>query len=121
MQFAVCSPQLAVCSLQSAVCSPQLAIHGVSFPAIAFYISGHGFGHASRQVEIINAFAARRPDVPLFVRTSVAEWLLRNKLAGNDKLETLLSEVLANTQQLQTLTGTARESDNDADQDKQGE
>ena len=30
---------------------------------------------------------------------------LRNKLAGNDKLESLLSEVLANTQQLQTLAG----------------
>lgn len=49
--------------------------------AIAFYISGHGFGHASRQVEIINAFAARRPDVPLLLRTSVAEWLLRRTIA----------------------------------------
>ncbi len=28
---------------------------------------------------------------------------LRNKLAGNDKLEDLLSEVLSNTQQLQAL------------------
>jgi hypothetical protein len=32
-----------------------------------------------------------------------------------------LNDVLANTQQLQALTGTARESGNEADQDKQGE
>lgn len=50
--------------------------------AVAFYISGHGFGHASRQVEIINAFAARRPEVSLFVRTSVAEWLLRRTIVA---------------------------------------
>ena len=30
---------------------------------VVFFISGHGFGHASREVEIIHALAARRPDV----------------------------------------------------------
>ena len=40
--------------------------------ALAFYISGHGFGHASRQIEIINALGVRRPDVHLLVRTTVA-------------------------------------------------
>ena len=48
--------------------------------AVAFYISGHGFGHASRQVEIINAFARRRPDVGILLRTSVARWLLDRSL-----------------------------------------
>ena len=43
---------------------------------IAFYISGHGFGHASRQVEIINAFAARCPDARILVRSTAARWLL---------------------------------------------
>jgi len=43
--------------------------------AIAFYISGHGFGHASRQIEIINALGALRPDITLVVRTSAARWL----------------------------------------------
>jgi L-arabinokinase len=42
----------------------------------AFYISGHGFGHASRQIQIINAVGARRPGVPIFLRTSAARWLL---------------------------------------------
>ncbi len=47
--------------------------------SIVFYISGHGFGHASRQVEIINALGART-DEPLFLRTSVNPDLLRRTL-----------------------------------------
>jgi L-arabinokinase len=47
---------------------------------VAFYISGHGFGHASRQIEILNAFAARRPDVRLILRTSAARWLFDRTL-----------------------------------------
>ena len=30
--------------------------------AIVFYISGHGFGHASRSIEVINAILAKRPE-----------------------------------------------------------
>ena len=44
-------------------------------PAVCFYISGHGFGHASRQIEIINALGSLRPDVTIVVRTSAAKWL----------------------------------------------
>ncbi len=29
---------------------------------IAFYTSGHGFGHASRDIEVMNAICRRRPD-----------------------------------------------------------
>ena len=47
---------------------------------VAFYISGHGFGHASRDVEIVNALAARRPHVRLVLRTSVTPWLLRRTI-----------------------------------------
>ena len=43
---------------------------------IAFYISGHGFGHASRQIEIINRLAARRPDLRILLRTAAARWLI---------------------------------------------
>ena len=44
--------------------------------AVAFYISGHGFGHASRQIEIINRLAIRRPDLKILIRTTAASWLL---------------------------------------------
>ena len=45
--------------------------------SLAFYISGHGFGHASRQIEIINALARRgfggRGEI--LIRTSAPRWL----------------------------------------------
>jgi hypothetical protein len=47
----------------------------VANPTVAFYISGHGFGHASRQIEIAKAFARRRPDVDILLRTAVPRWL----------------------------------------------
>jgi len=42
---------------------------------IAFYISGHGFGHASRDIEVLNALGRLAPDVPVTVRTSAPNWL----------------------------------------------
>ena len=45
-------------------------------PSVAFYISGHGFGHASRQIEIINHLGARLPaGWGIVVRTAAARWL----------------------------------------------
>jgi len=49
---------------------------------IVFYISGHGFGHASRNIEVINALLAQQPDLNVVVRTSVAEWLFRRTVSG---------------------------------------
>lgn len=46
---------------------------------LVFYISGHGFGHAARDVEIINALSVRT-DVDITVRTDVPEWFLRESL-----------------------------------------
>jgi L-arabinokinase len=42
---------------------------------VVFYISGHGFGHASRDIELIRTLCARRPDVRVIVRASVPKWL----------------------------------------------
>jgi hypothetical protein len=42
---------------------------------IVFYISGHGFGHASRDIEVINALGRLAPDIPVAVRTSAPKWL----------------------------------------------
>jgi hypothetical protein len=47
---------------------------------VVFYISGHGFGHASREVEVINALGARRPDARIIVRSAVPPDLLRRTL-----------------------------------------
>lgn len=42
---------------------------------IVWYISGHGFGHASREIEIINVLHALRPDIPITVRTGAKRWI----------------------------------------------
>jgi L-arabinokinase len=42
---------------------------------IAFYVTGHGFGHASRVIEVINALFACRPGLEIHVRTTAARWL----------------------------------------------
>ncbi|MEN3338015.1 MAG: hypothetical protein V7647_1691 [Acidobacteriota bacterium] len=44
-------------------------------PAIVFYISGHGFGHASREIEVINAVGRRLPSWQIVVRSAVPRWL----------------------------------------------
>lgn len=49
--------------------------------SVVFYISGHGFGHASRSIEIINALVDRRPDLRVIIRSSVAPWLV-SRTAG---------------------------------------
>lgn len=43
--------------------------------SVFFYISGHGFGHASRQIEVINAFGAAAPAIDIHVRTHAPRWL----------------------------------------------
>jgi hypothetical protein len=43
---------------------------------IVFYISGHGLGHATREVAVINAVAARRRDVRFLLRTMAPRWLI---------------------------------------------
>jgi len=47
---------------------------------IAFYISGHGFGHASRQSAIINALGRMAPGIRVVLRTAASPALLRRTL-----------------------------------------
>jgi L-arabinokinase len=49
-------------------------------PHIAFYITGHGFGHATRTVAVALAAAERLPGVRLSLLTTVPEWLFRLSL-----------------------------------------
>lgn len=37
--------------------------------SIVYYVSGHGFGHATRSGEVIRALQERRPDIPIHVRS----------------------------------------------------
>jgi L-arabinokinase len=49
-------------------------------PSVFFYVSGHGFGHASRQIEVINALARLAPRHELVIRTSASRWLFDHTL-----------------------------------------
>jgi hypothetical protein len=49
---------------------------------LVYYISGHGFGHASRAIEVVNALLARRPDLPIAVRTGAPQWLFDLTVRG---------------------------------------
>src|SRR5262245_41391101 len=43
---------------------------------LVFYISGHGFGHASRALEVVRAILVHHPDIRVVIRSSVAKWFL---------------------------------------------
>src|SRR4051812_34754040 len=42
---------------------------------LVFYISGHGFGHASRDIEVVRAFHVVAPNVRIVIRTAAPRWL----------------------------------------------
>jgi hypothetical protein len=49
---------------------------------LIYYISGHGFGHASRSIEVVNALLAREPDRPVHIRTAAPRWLFDLTVRG---------------------------------------
>ena len=57
--------------------------------AIVFYVSGHGFGHAVRSIEVINAILARRPETRIGVRTAAPRWLFDLTVKGKVTFSTL--------------------------------
>jgi hypothetical protein len=49
---------------------------------LVYYISGHGFGHASRSIEVVNALLALAPDLPIHIRTAAPRWLFDLTVRG---------------------------------------
>ncbi len=47
---------------------------------IVFYVSGHGFGHTSRTIEVIHAVLRARPDAHIVVKTSAPHRLFARSL-----------------------------------------
>lgn len=50
--------------------------------SVIFYISGHGFGHAIRQIALINALHELTPSLPIVIRTAAPEWLFTRTTCG---------------------------------------
>lgn len=76
--------------------------------SVVFYISGHGFGHASRSIEIINALVDRRPDLRVIIRSSVAPWLVARTAHPSVELSAIDTDT--GVVQLDSLNLDARES-----------
>jgi hypothetical protein len=56
---------------------------------IAFYISGHGLGHASRDIELMSALLTARPDARIVVRTSAPGWIFERTAPRSIELQPL--------------------------------
>jgi L-arabinokinase len=69
---------------------------------IVCFISGHGFGHAARDVEVINAIVRQHPDAQIVVRTSVPRWFLEESVAR--PIEVQVAEVDTGMVQIDSLT-----------------
>ena len=50
-------------------------------PALAYYISAHGYGHGVRATDIINAFADSCPDAPIIIVSDLPRAFLLNRLS----------------------------------------
>src|SRR5262245_4381385 len=49
---------------------------------IVFYVSGHGFGHASRAIEVMRAVLGALPGARIIVKSSAPERLFTRALRG---------------------------------------
>lgn len=49
---------------------------------VALYISGHGYGHATRLMEVARQLLRLRPEVRYVVRSSIPPWIVRLNLDG---------------------------------------
>jgi L-arabinokinase len=56
---------------------------------IVFYVSGHGFGHASRAIEVIHALLRARPEAHIVVKTAAPARLFARTLDGRCELVNL--------------------------------
>lgn len=52
-------------------------------PTIIFYISGHGFGHASRTATVINHLLQDRSPARVIVKSLAPEWFFREQIRGD--------------------------------------
>ncbi|MCG8603870.1 hypothetical protein MJD09_02595 [bacterium] len=60
---------------------------------IVFYISGHGYGHATRSIELIKTLMDRDPSLWFHIRTDAPHWLFELNLTERYSLHSLPIDV----------------------------
>jgi L-arabinokinase len=68
---------------------------------LVFYLSGHGLGHATRQLEVIGAAVRQAPGARVIVRTSAPRWIF--EAAANPSIEWQEAEVDTGVTQIDSL------------------
>lgn len=64
-----------------------------STPALAFFVSPHGYGHAARAAAVMAAVAARLPRTRLELFTTVPRWFFADSLAVPFNLHPLATDI----------------------------
>jgi L-arabinokinase len=60
---------------------------------ILVYVTGHGFGHASRTSQLLNCLAGKLPDAFFHIRTGAPEWYFRHLLDDCVRFEYSSAEI----------------------------
>jgi UDP:flavonoid glycosyltransferase YjiC (YdhE family) len=60
---------------------------------ITFYVSGHGYGHATRQITIMNRLVEKAPDIQIMIRSEAPRWLFKNNLRFEFDFQNLKTDV----------------------------
>ncbi len=92
--------------------------------SILYYITGHGYGHAVRSIQVIGSLKKTSPDLQIHVRTTAPEWLFLDRafqsrqaidvgILQKDSLEMDLDKTLRACQSLHD--GAARLIEQEAD------
>ena len=61
--------------------------------SIVFYISGHGYGHATRCIELILRLMQKAPDLFFYIKTDAQKWLFELNLSERYALTSLAVDV----------------------------
>ncbi|MFQ5770404.1 MAG: glycosyltransferase family protein, partial [bacterium] len=62
-------------------------------PNILYYISGHGYGHATRSIELIKALMLKSPNLYFHIKTDAPEWIFNLNLKENYSLDRIKIDV----------------------------
>lgn len=61
--------------------------------SLAYFVSAHGFGHATRASAAMAALKARRPDLTIHVFTAAPEWLFTESVPGGVRYHHAVTDV----------------------------
>lgn len=60
---------------------------------LVFYISGHGYGHATRSIELINALSQKSSHLRFHIKSDAPRWLFKSNLTADYALHGLKVDI----------------------------